>query len=381
MYHATFRLAAAGALLGTLVHAAADSSTVWIGTTTPRGGASKGIYGAAFDSETGAISQPWLAAEMESPGFVALHPNGRWLYSTGRRPDGEGDVAAFEISGNGEEPAQLRFLNAQSTGDGGAAHLAVDKSGDWLFTAQYGGGSVALFPLDAEGRIGPRRQLVEHVGAGPDARRQQSPHPHWVGVSPDNRFLMVPDLGIDKVVVYRFDAESGRIEPTGAGVCPPGGGPRHMKFHPNGRFVYVVNELQMSVTVFSWDAESGTLTPVQTISTLPDALQEVPNTSSEIRVHPNGRFVYAANRGHDSIAAFRVDEENGRLTFVEREAIRGSWPRNFNIDPSGKWLVAAGRDSATLAVFGIDQDAGNLRYTGKTVGCPSPICVEFQPRR
>lgn len=354
----------------------ARQATVWIGTTTPRGGQSKGIYRATMDLETGELSKPALAAEIASPGFVALHPSGTRLYSVCGLPDGQGGVAAFEIS---EDRQSLRLLNTQPTGDGGAAHLAVDKTGRCLFTAQYGGGSVAVFPLDAEGRILPRSALVEHEGSGPNEARQKGPHPHWVGVDPANRFLFVPDLGIDQVVIYRMDLQAGRIEPHGSAGCPPGGGPRHMKFHPNGKFAYVVNELGMSITAFEYDAEAGVLDPIQTISTLPEKLREIPNTASEIRIHPSGRFVYAANRGHDSIAAFKIDPASGKLTFIEREAIRGSWPRNFNLDPDGKWLLAAGRNSNTISVFRIDPQSGGLIYTGKTVNCPTPICIEFQP--
>jgi len=353
--------------------ARAEEAVIWIGTTTPRHGESKGIYRAALDVDSGTLSKPELAAEIAAPGFVTLHPNGRLLYAVCQLPGGrDGGVAAFEIS---DDERSLRLLNTQPIGDGGAAHLTVDRTGRCLFTAQYGGGSVAVFPLDAEGRILPRSALVEHDGSGPNEARQKGPHPHWVGTDPANRFLFVPDLGIDRVMIYRMDLEAGKIERHGSGRCPAGGGPRHMKFHPSGKFAYVLNELQLAVTVFRYDAEAGTLQALQTISTLPADLREVPSSGSEIRVHPNGRFVYAANRGHDSIAVFSVDPASGKLTFVEREAIRGSWPRNFNLDPTAKWLLAAGRNSNTISLFRIDPRTGRLIYTGKTVNCPTPICV------
>ena len=355
--------------------AIAEEAVVWIGTNTPRGGASKGIHRATIDLESGVLSTPELAAEIASPGFVTLHPNGRVLYSVCQLADRQGGVAAFEIS---EDRRSLRALATQPIGDGGAAHLSVDTTGRILFTAQYGGGSAAAFPLDGQGKILPRSALVEHEGTGPDTARQKGPHPHWTGVDPANRFLFVPDLGIDRVVIYRIVHDRARIERHGAGRCPPGSGPRHMKFHPNGRIAYVLNELQLSVTVFDYDADSGTLTPKQTISTLPEEMREVACSASEIRVHPSGRFVYAANRGHDSIAVFTVDPADGRLTFVEREAIRGSWPRNFALDPTGRWLMAAGGKSNTISVFRVDPRSGGLVYTGRTVNCPSPICVCVQ---
>ena len=353
----------------------AEQATVWIGTATPRRGGSKGIYRASLDLEKGLLSRPELAAEIASPGFVVLHPNAKRLYSVCQLPKGQGGgVAAFEVS---EQERSLRLLNTQPIGDGGAAHLAVDRTGRCLFTAQYGGGSVAAFPLDDDGRILPRSALVEHEGSGPNEARQKGPHPHWVGVDPANRFLFVPDLGIDQVMIYRIDLEKGQIRRHGSGRCPPGSGPRHMKFHPNGKFAYVLCELQLSVTAFRYDAEAGTLQAMQTISTLPEHLREVPCSASEIRVHPGGRFIYAANRGHDSIAAFSVDPASGKLTFIEREAVRGSWPRNFNLDPTAKWLLAAGRNSNTISVFRIDPQSGGLIYTQKTVNCPTPICITF----
>jgi len=355
----------------------AETATVWIGTTTPRGGQSKGIYRATLDLDSGKLSRPELAAEISSPGFLTMHPDATRLYSLCQLPDGSG-VAAFEISKYGQS---LRMLNKRPIGDGGACHLSVDRTGRWLLTAQYGGGSVAVFPLDTDGKILARSAFVEHQGSGPNEWRQKGPHPHWIGVGPKNRFVFVPDLGIDKVVIYRLDPKKGQIERHGAGKCPAGAGPRHMKFHPNGKYAYVLNEMHLSVTAFRYDAQAGSLDPMQTIASLPDRLREIPSTASEIRIHPSGRFVYAANRNHDTIAAFSIDPADGKLTFVELEPVRGSWPRNFNLDPTGKWLLAAGRNSNTIAVFRIDQKTGGLVYTGRTVYCPTPICVEFQPPR
>jgi 6-phosphogluconolactonase len=363
-------------LLAFATTVSAENATVWIGTTTPRNGDSKGIYRAALDLETGGLTRPALAAEVASPGFVTLHPRGTRLYSVCQLPDGQGGgVACFEVS---PDRQTLRLLNTQPIGDGGAAHLAVDRTGSCLFTAQYSGGSVAVFPLADDGIIQPRSALAKHEGSGPNEVRQQAPHPHWVGVGPENRFLFVPDLGIDQVVIYRMNLETGQLDRHGGGSCPPGAGPRHMKFHPNGRFAYVLNELQLSISAFRYDAQAGSLHALETVLTLPEDMQEIRNSSSEIRIHPTGRFVYAANRGHDSIAVFHADPDTGALTFVEHEAIRGSWPRNFNLDPTGTWLLAAGRNSNTIAVFRIDPETGGLIYTGKTVSCPTPICIEFQ---
>jgi 6-phosphogluconolactonase len=354
--------------------ARSEQITVWIGMAPARGGETEGIYRATLDAETGSLGTPALAAEIAGPGFLALHPGGARLYSLCRLPNGDGGVAAFEIGADGQS---LRLINTQPTGDGEACHLAVDRTARCLFTAQYGTGSVCAFPLADDGAIEPRSAHVRHAGQGPNLTRQEGPHPHWTGMDPANRFLFVPDLGADRIVIYRTDLAGGRIEPHGHGRCSAGAGPRHMKFHPNGRFAYVINELDLSVTAFDFDAEKGELEAIQTISTLPEEFREVPCSGSELRIHPSGRFVYAANRGHDSIAAFEVDPENGKLTFLEREAVRGSHPRNFNIDPTGKWLLAAGRDSNTISLFRIDAATGTLVYTGTTVNSPAPICIEM----
>jgi 6-phosphogluconolactonase len=360
------------ALLLSSAAARADQVTVWIGMGSPPAGQREGIYCTTLDTQTGALSNSELAAEITAPGFLALDPNGTRLYAVCRLANGEGGIAAFGVAGK-----SLRLLNTRPTGDGEACHVAVDRSGKCLFTAQYGNGSLCVFPLAADGTIGPRSAHVRHTGRGPNHERQDGPHPHWVGTDPANRFLFVPDLGADQIVIYQLDSEKAQIAPHGHGHCAAGVGPRHLKFHPNGKFAYVVNELDLSVTAFEYDADAGALRAVQTVSTLPQKLREVPCSGSEIRIHPSGRFVYAANRGHDSIAAFRIDPDSGKLAFIEREAVRGSHPRNFNIDPSGKWLLAAGRDSNTISLFRIDPESGALVYTGTTINSPAPICIEM----
>ena len=351
----------------------AETLSLWLGTTTPQGGQSQGIYRCDFDTETGSLTPPTLAASIRSPGFLTQHPSLPILYSVCQLPEGGGPgVAAWQIG----KTASLQLLSTQPIADGGATHLAIDAQGQFLFTAQYGSGSVAMFPIDSEGLIQPRCDLKKHTGNGPDPARQKSPHPHWVGVDPSDQFLMVPDLGIDEVVVYRIDRSKKQLVPQSEGQVPPGAGPRHMKFHPNGKWAYVLNEMALSVTHFDYTSTTGALAPKATVIALPQDEREVANKASEIRIHPRGKFLFSANRGHDSISAFRINKD-GTLELIETEAIRGSWPRNFNLDPTGKWLIAAGRNSNTLTVFSIDQENGNLIWTGKTVQCPTPICVHF----
>jgi len=357
----------------------AEQVDVWFGTTVTKKGLSKGIYHANFDTETGELSKPTLAMEVDSPGFLAMHPNGEMLYAAARE-SGKGVVVAYKIN-HVNEQVTLTKANSITIGDGKAVHLSVDRSGKFLLTAQYRGGSTALFDLADDGSIVSRRQLLKHQGgSGVVKKRQDKPHAHWVGTSPDNQYVFVPDLGMDKVVIWKLDAATATLSPHGFGVCPPGSGPRHMKFDPTGTRIYVLNELTLSVTTFDYDKAVGTMTPVQTVEALSEATKakEVFNSASEIRVHPSGKFVYSANRGNDTISVFRVDPATKDLSIVEVEPIRGSWPRNFNLDPTGKWLIAAGQKSNTATVFSIDQSTGELTYVRKSVTVPSSICVLFE---
>jgi 6-phosphogluconolactonase len=351
----------------------ADDVTVWVGTTTPRNGPSKGIYRLTLNTENGKLSKSTLAAEVSGPGWVTVSPNGKVLYSTGNM-DGA-SILAYSIEGD-----TLKLINSQPIGDGGAAHVSVNPTGKFLMSAQYGGGSVAVFPLGDDGSVQKRSQLIEHEGgSGVVGRRQNSPHPHWTGYDAANKFAFVPDLGLDAVVIYRINHDDGTLTSAGVGKCLPGRGPRHMKFHPNGKFAYVLNELTLSVTMFSYDPATGSMKALSTFPALSPEVKskETFNSAAEIRVHKSGKFVYSSNRGHDSISVFRCNEATGQLSLVEVEPIRGGWPRNFNIDPTGKWLLAAGRDSNTLAVFKIDSKTGELQYTRNVAFVPSPICVTF----
>ncbi len=355
----------------------ADEINVWIGTA-----GNDGIYHLTLDTQTGKLSEPTLAAEVDGAGFLALHPADHVLYSTAKQNNDAGVVALHIDKPRNAKPvlAKLSFL---SSGDGGAACVGVDKTGKILMSAQYGGGSTTTYSLQPDGTLGERVQVVEHgKGSGVDPKRQADSHPHWVGTSPDNRFLMVPDLGMDRIVVYELDAETGQLKLHSKVPVPPGSGPRHMKFHTSGKFAYVLNELSLTISVFEYDATTAEFKPIQLIESLTEDLKDKnPNSAAEIRVHPSGKFVYSSNRGHDSISVFSVDQETGKLKFVEREPIRGSWPRNFNLDPSGKWLLAAGARSNTLALFEIDGETGRLEFSQNIVNVPSPICVLFDAGR
>lgn len=368
-------------LVATLLSIVASSAAaqeplhVWLGTSGNK--LSKGIYHCTFDAENGKLSQPTLAAEVRGPGFLAKHPTLPCLYAVGTL-DGKPSLIAYAVESSGSGHS-LKLLNAQEIGDGGATHLAVDATGRTIVTAQYGAGSVAVFSLNDDGSIRKRLQLVKHGDPSEVRPNQTSPHPHWAGFSPDNRFVFIPDLGKDQVVVYSFDAETSKITPHGVGTLPPGAGPRHMKFHPNAKWAYVLNENDVSVTQFNYDAKTGTMTAGPTLPAVPkeQLAREKRFSASEIRIHPSGQFVYSATRGHDTITAFRVNQESGELTVVDREPVRGARPRNFNLTPDGHWLLAGGQDSHTVSVFAVDQTTGELTYNRNVVHSPAPICVLF----
>jgi 6-phosphogluconolactonase len=365
-------------LVSLSVFASPLRAEVWHAYFGTGGPGARGIYHATFDTDTGRLSAADLAAEIGSPGFLAVHPDGDKLYAVATFEGGPGAVG-YRIG----EGGSLEQINTSPTGDGGGAHLAVHPSGRFLLTAQYGGGSTALFPLDAEGRLGAA-QLSRHEGGSRVVpRRQEAPHPHWCGFSPDGRFALVPDLGMDGIVIYRVDGDGPAIERHSFAASEPGGGPRHMRFSPDGRFIYLLNELSLSVTTFAWDADSGTARKLATVPALSeeDKSKEAFNSAAEILVHPNGRFVYSSNRGHDSVTVYRADPATAALEVIQIQPVRGAFPRNINLAPGADWLLAAGADSNTVSVHRVNAQTGKLQYqTRGIINLPAPICIVFAER-
>jgi 6-phosphogluconolactonase len=352
--------------------ASAAEYLVYFGTYTNKG-KSKGIYVSHFNSSTGKAQDPILAAEIKSPSWVVVDPGGRFLYAV--TEEGRiGSVSAFSID---RATGKLTALNTVSTKGNGPCHLAVDHTGKTLLAANYDSGSTVAFPIHGDGSLGEAASFIQHMGSGPDKSRQAGPHAHCTTVSPDNRFALVNDLGLDEILIYKMDPAKALLTPNDPpfGKVPPGAGPRHLAFAPNGKFAYVVNEMGQSTTAFSWDAARGALTAIQTISDIP---HEVPgNSGAEIAVHPSGKFVYSSNRGHDSLAVFSVNAKDGKLTLVEYAPTKAKTPRGFGIDPSGSYLLAAGQDSGNVVVFRIDKKTGKLTPTGQELQVAMPVCVQF----
>jgi 6-phosphogluconolactonase len=260
--------------------------------------------------------------------------------------------------------------------------LNADASGKNVLVANYGGGSVACLPIGDDGRLKEHSSFIQQKGGSVDKSRQEAPHAHSVNLDKQNRFALVADLGLDEVLVYRFDAEKGKLTPNDppAAKVKAGSGPRHFDFHPSGKHAYVINEMALTVTAFDYDADRGTLKEIQTVSTIPDGDRSRKGLSTaEIRVHPSGKFLYGSNRGHDTIAVFSVDESTGKLERIENEPTQGKTPRNFFIDPTGKYLLAENQDSHTIVVFRIDAKNGKLEPTGDKLEIPSPVCIRMIP--
>jgi 6-phosphogluconolactonase len=353
--------------------------TVYVGTYTD--GTSRGIYRLTFDPVTGTMTEPVLAIETKNPSFLALHPSGRFLYAAGEISSFEGAktgvVSAFAID---PKTGDLTLLNQQASAGAGPCHIVVDKTGRNALVANYGGGTVAVLPIGEDGRLKPASSVRVHEGSGPNKGRQEKPHAHGIYLDAAERFAFSPDLGADRVFVYRFDAAKGTLEPHGAAALDPGAGPRHAAFHPNGKYLYTINELLSTVSAFAYDAEKGALAPLQTVSALPTGFSGT-SWTAEVEVSRDGRFVYGSNRGDDSLAVLRVDGSTGRLTPAGHAPVGGKYPRHFAIDPTGRYILAGHQSSGTIAVLRIDPVTGLPALTGATVKLDKPVCLLPVPAR
>lgn len=371
---------AAAVAVGAAGLARGEQATIFVGTYT-RGTDSEGIYSFRFDDATGALTPLGVTGDVENPSFLALHPSGQLLYSSDEINDFDGGatgtVSAFAIDANAGE---LKLLNREPVGGTSPCHLSVDATGGSVLAVGYGSGTVTELPLTGDGRLQPARTVLTHAGSSVNKDRQTSPHPHQIVLSPDNRFALVPDLGTDKIVQYKFDPASGLAANAPTHVATAAGaGPRHVAFHPSGRTVYAINELDLTVDQYDYDADRGTLACRATVPLLPADADRTGASGAEIAVHPNGRTLYASVRGPDEIVAFRIDGSSGALTPLQRVSTGGKTPRFFGLDPSGRWLLACNQNSGTIVVFRAGND-GRLEPTAHKVNVPAPVCVVFVPR-
>lgn len=359
-----------------------DARSVWlcIGTSAGVAAGARGIYIARYDCDSGRLSGPSLAAEVERPSFLAFHPGQPFLYAVGSGMDHagreEGIILAFKMD---VKAGRLFYINRTPSGGLGPCYILTDRAGANVLVANYRGGSVSVLPVLPNGGIAPFKTTIRHSGHGPNPKRQDRPHAHCIILDPSNRFALAADLGTDEILVYAYSAREPRLSATGfSAALKPGAGPRHITFHPSGNFVYSSNELNSTITVFAYDGVAGRLSEVESLSSLPRNCT-IENYPAEILVHPSGRYLYASNRGHDSIAVWEIDSGSGRLTPRQHQPTLGAWPRHFTFDPAGRRLLAANQNSGTVAVFDIDPSTGQLASIGHAISVPSPTCLLFAP--
>lgn len=352
----------------------------WVFCGTYTRGESRGIYVGRFDASSGALSALTLAAETRNPSFLAVHPRQPWLYAVGELTEFSGQrtgaVGAFRID---PQTGALEQINQQPSGGAGPCHVCVDPSGRFVLVANYGGGSVAVLPIGEDGGLQPPSCVIQQQGRSVHPTRQTAPHAHQIGFNPTGTLVLVPDLGLDQVLLFDWNGSNGSLSPRRPPFLPvpAGSGPRHFAFHPKGSALYVLNELSATVSVFTCERGVPTVL-VWTVSALPVGFSGQ-NTAAEIAVHPSGRFVYTSNRGHDSIACFGVSEDGKRLELKGHVPTGGKTPRFIGLDPTGRYLLAANQDSHNVVVFRIDETTGGLLPTGREVSVASPVCLVFFP--
>ena len=365
---------------------AVNPTYVYVGTYTHSlphvQGKGEGIYVFTLDQATGALSAVSVASGVVNPSFLALDPSRRYLYAVNETSETDGQpggaVSAFTID---PTTRALSFLNRQPSHGTDPCHLTVDATGSFVLVANHGSGSVAGYPIRADGSLGEASDVIQHVGFSVHPQHQRGPHAHSVNLDATDRFVFACDKGIDRVLIYRLDRSRGKLvpnDPPSASV-QPGSAPRHLARHPSRPYVFVINEIASTLTSFAFDAETGRLRQIQTVSTLP-AGYAGRNSTADVRVHPNGRFVYGSNRGHNSIASFAFDESTEQLTPLGHESTQGAVPRNFNLDPTGTLLLAANQNSDTIVAFSVDPRTGTLTPTGAVTRVPTPVCITFAPR-
>ncbi|QMW02552.1 lactonase family protein [Spirosoma foliorum] len=361
-------------LLGTSLVAQAQSGKeiMYVGTYSLRG--SEGIYVFEFDRKAGTMQPLQSVSNAKSPSFLAIHPSGKYLYSVNEgAAKTEGGVSSYAVD---RATGKLTYMNGQSSLGSGPCHVSVDQTGKTAFVSNYGGGSLAVLPIKADGTLGEATDSVQDTGTGPNTQRQDKAHVHSATLAPDNRFVYVADLTTDKLNIFDVDVKASKVKPASMpyATVKPGSGPRHFTFHPNGKYAYLVEELTSSVAVFSRNSKTGALTMLEdNVKTLPSDFTGS-NTSADIHIDPSGKFLYQSNRGYNSLAIFAIGAD-GKLTKVGDQPTEGKTPRNFLIDPKGEFVFVAHQDSDNITIFKRDQKTGKLTYTGQSVSVPAPVCV------
>jgi 6-phosphogluconolactonase len=364
-----------------LVYVGTYTEPIRFGTGRILQGKGKGIYVYRLDQTSGAMELVHTVTGITNPSYLAFDSTWRFLYAVNELKEYEGKptgtVSAFALDPN---TGKLEFLNKQLTHGTDPCHVLVDKKRAFVFVSNFMSGSICVLPVLADGSLGEASDFIQHQGSGIDPARQKGPHAHSVTLDEAGRFAFVPDLGLDKLIVYRFDPKRGILEPNGVpwAKMKPGAGPRHVALHPSGKFAFLINELDSTLASLSYDGRKGTFDVLQIVPTLPEDYHGK-SDCADVQVSPSGAFVYGSNRGHDSIVIYRIHQRTGKLTYVGHEPTRGKTPRSFGIDPAGRFLLAANQDSDTIVTFRIEPRTGKLLPTGHVTQVPTPVCVKFLP--
>jgi 6-phosphogluconolactonase len=355
---------------------------LYIGTYTSSG-KSQGIYVHRFNPETGQLTPLHTVKNVLEPSYLTVDKDRKYLYAVNELLEYEGQksgaVSAFAID---QKTGNLQFLNKQTSLGGAPCFITTSANRKFVLVANYLGGNVSVYPVDKAGRLGVSADLAQHTGFGPNKDRQEAAHAHSITLDRNNRFAFAADLGIDKLMIYRFDDRTGKLTPNAAQPfyqTKAGAGPRHFSFHPSGKFAFLINELDFTITALAYDEKLGTLKEIQTVSTLPPGTSTAGVSCADIHVSPDGKFLYGTNRGHNSVVSYAIDEKTGNLTYLEHVSTGGKKPRNFTIAPDGKFLLVANQDSDNIVVLRIDEKTGKLQSTGITAQVPVPVCLQFIP--
>lgn len=355
---------------------------VYIGTYTLNSD-SEGIYVYQFDLSNGSLTRVGLTSGIDNPSFLTITTDGQYLYAVNEVAEVDG-VLGGSVSGYAinNQTGALTYLNSQSTHGEYPCHVSMDQSEQYLVVSNYMGGNIAMLPIKKDGTIGFATDVVQHEGFSKvNPERQEAPHAHSATITPDNKFALVADLGKDMLISYKLDLKKGKLLSYEKKQIyeAPGDGPRHMDFHPNGRFVFLLNELGNTINSYRYESEKGTLKLVDTIYSLPDDFNG-DSIAADIHVHPNGKFLYASNRGHDSLIICKINEGDGTLKYIAHQSSLGQHPRNFSIDPTGNYLLVANKDSNNIVIFSINQDSGLLTSMSEVIELPQPVCIHFLER-
>jgi 6-phosphogluconolactonase len=362
-----------------LVYVGTYTEKIRFGTGQIFEGKGEGIHIYKIDPATGLLQPQHTAKGIKNPSYLAFHPNRRFLYAVNElkvyKGEATGTLSSFAIE---PQSGELNFINKVPTHGTDPCHVTVDQTGKYALVANFSSGSVAVLPIREDGSLSEASAVIQHEGSSLDAVRQSGPHAHSVTLDASNRFAYVPDLGLDKLMIYNFDSERGKLKPHDQPwfETKPGAGPRHFVFHPNNNFAYLINELASTIVSLGYGRERGTLEEIQTVPSLPESF-EGESTCADIHVDPSGRFLFGSNRGHDSIVVYSISRESGKLTYIGHEPTQGRTPRNLAVDPTGRFIFAANQDSNTVVHFSIDQQTGRLTPTGQITKAPTPVCLKI----